>query len=587
MSSGNLDRWRNYFRSSNSSIFDVIKNGIRVAATDCPELFTLRRDQIAEKLFTCGSPSQFSNHTGVQSPMTQKRNASEPNGDLAIFFSNGILNGTCGHVEVGSNEDQNVMSNHTYRIYRNDTIVSNHSYEEACMLTDDLEEDYQIVKESQIGHCSRYEEAWGIVNNVEEECRFIGETQIGYLGCEEPQMSNKGVKKDDQIVKENCRGDSIHKDPSALNTDVLCEAKQFVEENHMGNSSHEEAVSLAAKVDRANFRGNHIVNHGCEAAQALRDDIEEGEIVEDKLIGNYTGQESRPSTNDGEEQSENSKENLIVNHRNKECWALVDDADEEIRNVKEDHIVNYSFGEVCLWTNSVEERNEIVSEVLKIKKVLNNSEYQCDLVLTELLKKLKTMELTVEILKVQTASHVALLIVIGVVATLVGQAVTPLTKHESREIRQLARGLVRHWRALVDAWVEAQEAIPAEGSLHDLDYVLLEDEDLPFITFNGDPPMTTDRLQIFEDVNNKGKIIFHFLPNCSDWSDHVTGMEQLRFESKTSNDDADPKLERGAMSVSEGYQQVIRAKSEQIIDPQDKEHGDERMHDQRDCCHHL
>ncbi|GMH21574.1 hypothetical protein Nepgr_023416 [Nepenthes gracilis] len=50
-------RWRNYFRSSRSSIFDLIKNAIRVAATDCPELFTLQRDQITEKLFACSSPS--------------------------------------------------------------------------------------------------------------------------------------------------------------------------------------------------------------------------------------------------------------------------------------------------------------------------------------------------------------------------------------------------------------------------------------------------------------------------------------------------------------------------------------------------
>ncbi|XP_017242361.1 probable mediator of RNA polymerase II transcription subunit 26b [Daucus carota subsp. sativus] len=49
----NLEKWRSYFRTcSGSDIFDIIENGILVAATDCPQEFKARRDRIAETLFS-------------------------------------------------------------------------------------------------------------------------------------------------------------------------------------------------------------------------------------------------------------------------------------------------------------------------------------------------------------------------------------------------------------------------------------------------------------------------------------------------------------------------------------------------------
>lgn len=56
-SRNNLDKWRNYFRNCNSNIFDIIENGIKVAALDSPQEFKSKRDRIAEILYT----SNFSN----------------------------------------------------------------------------------------------------------------------------------------------------------------------------------------------------------------------------------------------------------------------------------------------------------------------------------------------------------------------------------------------------------------------------------------------------------------------------------------------------------------------------------------------
>ncbi|KAK7831604.1 putative mediator of rna polymerase ii transcription subunit 26a [Quercus suber] len=51
--SGSLDYWRNYFRTANSDIFEIIDHAIMVATLDFPKKFKLRRDRIAERLFSC------------------------------------------------------------------------------------------------------------------------------------------------------------------------------------------------------------------------------------------------------------------------------------------------------------------------------------------------------------------------------------------------------------------------------------------------------------------------------------------------------------------------------------------------------
>ncbi|KAI7734843.1 hypothetical protein M8C21_025471, partial [Ambrosia artemisiifolia] len=46
-----MDYWRDYFRSANANIFEIIEGAIMLAASDCPKEFKLRRDGIAQTFY--------------------------------------------------------------------------------------------------------------------------------------------------------------------------------------------------------------------------------------------------------------------------------------------------------------------------------------------------------------------------------------------------------------------------------------------------------------------------------------------------------------------------------------------------------
>ncbi|KAA8517918.1 hypothetical protein F0562_015394 [Nyssa sinensis] len=109
MKSGNIDKWRDYFRTANSDIFDIIEHAIIVAASDCPKEFRFRRDRIAETLFSC---------------------------KLIRCFG-------CDRIELavpGDDEDECCKSGF-------DRDVSNYSFGEAEALTVEIEEQSQIIGE--------------------------------------------------------------------------------------------------------------------------------------------------------------------------------------------------------------------------------------------------------------------------------------------------------------------------------------------------------------------------------------------------------------------------------------------------------
>ncbi|MED6132668.1 hypothetical protein PIB30_021151 [Stylosanthes scabra] len=109
---------------------------------------------------------------------------------------------------------------------------------------------------------------------------------------------------------------------------------------------------------------------------------------------------------------------------------------------------NYSFGEAEALTDEIEEQSQFFDEVLRIRGILHNHQEESDAVLFESLRRLQLMELTVDCLK----------------ATEIGKAVTPLRKHASKDIRQLARKLIDEWKGMVDEWVNATATIAIEGS---------------------------------------------------------------------------------------------------------------------------
>ncbi|KAL4376358.1 hypothetical protein GQ457_02G024920 [Hibiscus cannabinus] len=116
MESLTLEQWKNYFRTTNSNIFDIIKHAIMVAALDCPKEFRLRREHIADKLFTCN----FTRCSGCD-------DARETNG------------------ETGGSKESNTNSSGDDPLLHQ--IGSNYSHGDAEALIDEIEQESMIVGE--------------------------------------------------------------------------------------------------------------------------------------------------------------------------------------------------------------------------------------------------------------------------------------------------------------------------------------------------------------------------------------------------------------------------------------------------------
>lgn len=118
----NLDKWRNYFKTcGGSDIFDIIEHGIMVAATDCPQEFKLRRDRIAEVLFSSNlTKCAGCDRVELRVPSEVKK----------------VDEGSKGS-KVGSISDYRKGGMNVNK------IESNFSYRDAEALTDEIEEEAQ------------------------------------------------------------------------------------------------------------------------------------------------------------------------------------------------------------------------------------------------------------------------------------------------------------------------------------------------------------------------------------------------------------------------------------------------------------
>ncbi|CAL0323524.1 unnamed protein product [Lupinus luteus] len=138
---------------------------------------------------------------------------------------------------------------------------------------------------------------------------------------------------------------------------------------------------------------------------------------------------------------------------------------EDHRDMNVNHVSNFSFGDAEALTDEIEEESQYVGEVLRIKNILFNHEEESDSVLFESLRRLQLMELTVDRLK----------------ATEIGKAVSPLRKHGSKDIRQLARTLISDWKEMVDEWVKVTTAAAAiavsEGTPDSVNPSVVEDDE--------------------------------------------------------------------------------------------------------------
>ncbi|XP_021744490.1 probable mediator of RNA polymerase II transcription subunit 26b isoform X2 [Chenopodium quinoa] len=157
-----LDNWRDYFRRANSDIFDIIEHAIMVAASDCPKEFRVRRERIAELLFTC----RLTRCLGCDRVELAVSEVDEGgcDGDVKVviksvndgFNVDDDVNGGGGskgskvNSTTRENEyDQNDIDQHIANLDL-DMILnheSNYSFDDAEALTNEIEEAREVVDE--------------------------------------------------------------------------------------------------------------------------------------------------------------------------------------------------------------------------------------------------------------------------------------------------------------------------------------------------------------------------------------------------------------------------------------------------------
>lgn len=139
--SGSTDYWRKFFDTANGDIFEVIHAAITVAVEDCPKEFKTRRDEIAEKLFTCRLPRCLG-CDGVEVKVD------DDEGD--------DVKGSSGDGKENNNNHNNNNNNNNKGSYSTNVLtpsdlngnqVSCISYNEAEALTDIIEEERLIIED--------------------------------------------------------------------------------------------------------------------------------------------------------------------------------------------------------------------------------------------------------------------------------------------------------------------------------------------------------------------------------------------------------------------------------------------------------
>ncbi|KAE9586309.1 putative transcription regulator IWS1 family [Lupinus albus] len=148
MKSLSLDHWRSYFRSENLDIFDIIDHAIMVAASDCPKEFRLRRGGIAERLFSfkltrcvgCDRVELFVSVGGGDDEYDDFDGGCKSGFDRdddGVKFKAGATKESKVNGGDGRDDQGDMDVNH----------FSNFSFGDAEVLTDEIEEESQYVKE--------------------------------------------------------------------------------------------------------------------------------------------------------------------------------------------------------------------------------------------------------------------------------------------------------------------------------------------------------------------------------------------------------------------------------------------------------
>lgn len=125
-----VEKWRKFFKGAGTDICSLIEYAIMVAASDCPNEFRRRRDRIAQRLYS----SRF-----LRCCECDTVTLAEPHDD--IIDDEGDEEG----IKDCHDKDNDKVNSSTGEADGN--RVSNYSYDEAEALTEEIEEESQVLRE--------------------------------------------------------------------------------------------------------------------------------------------------------------------------------------------------------------------------------------------------------------------------------------------------------------------------------------------------------------------------------------------------------------------------------------------------------
>lgn len=162
-SAARMDYWREYFGSANANIFEIIEGAIMMAASDYPKEFRIRRDGIAQTLFSCrlikcsgcdkeelafpvddddDDPGNDDDDEGVK----YKNKSTDVDGNWSKESSK-VINCSRNDDDDDEEEEEDDDDHHDVEVNGSNHHVSNYSYGDAEALTDEIEEESQMFDE--------------------------------------------------------------------------------------------------------------------------------------------------------------------------------------------------------------------------------------------------------------------------------------------------------------------------------------------------------------------------------------------------------------------------------------------------------
>ncbi|KAM0000732.1 putative transcription regulator IWS1 family [Helianthus debilis subsp. tardiflorus] len=177
-----MDYWREYFRSANADIFEIIEGAIMLAASDCPKEFKVRRDHIAQILFSCRvikcSGCEKEELVLPVDDDDHHHHDEDDDEDEIVKDSSKVI--SCSR-NNDVDDEVDYDDHHDVEVNETSPQVGNYSYDVAEALTDEIEQESQTF-----GEVMRIKE---IVDNSPDEsasvlCNSLRKLQLMSISVE-------------------------------------------------------------------------------------------------------------------------------------------------------------------------------------------------------------------------------------------------------------------------------------------------------------------------------------------------------------------------------------------------------------------